>query len=182
MFRRCIHSCQTTLLALIRYYRLRGSEMRPSKVGSLLANPWLVVLMLLCADNILFSLPFDEKRYRLTLEVCALVSDLEILEDGDEAEIGERGVRNVAATCLCCLRLPCNIGESLGRAKGARCDLSFLSRLLTDASQSHSLGLSVSAPIDLARIVLTDDVDSRASILLLDDVLSAGTSPLCLPF
>ena len=28
------------------------------------------------------------------LQVCALVSDLEILEDGDESEIGERGVRN----------------------------------------------------------------------------------------
>jgi hypothetical protein len=25
-------------------------------------------------------------------QVCALVADLEILEDGDEAEIGERGV------------------------------------------------------------------------------------------
>jgi hypothetical protein len=26
------------------------------------------------------------------LQVCALVKDLEILEDGDESEIGERGV------------------------------------------------------------------------------------------
>ncbi|KAJ6577627.1 multidrug resistance-associated ABC transporter [Mycena capillaripes] len=43
-------------------------------------------------ENILFSLPYDEERYKLTLEVCALVADLEILEDGDEAEIGERGV------------------------------------------------------------------------------------------
>ncbi|KAJ7635025.1 multidrug resistance-associated ABC transporter [Roridomyces roridus] len=43
-------------------------------------------------DNILFNLPYDEERYKLTLEVCALISDLEILEDGDEAEIGERGV------------------------------------------------------------------------------------------
>ncbi|KAJ7648891.1 hypothetical protein B0H17DRAFT_1215474 [Mycena rosella] len=43
-------------------------------------------------ENILFSLPYDEKRYQLTLEVCALVADLEILEDGDEAEIDERGV------------------------------------------------------------------------------------------
>ncbi|KAJ7147015.1 multidrug resistance-associated ABC transporter, partial [Mycena epipterygia] len=43
-------------------------------------------------NNILFNLPYDEERYNLTLEVCALVSDLEILEDGDESEIGERGV------------------------------------------------------------------------------------------
>lgn len=42
-------------------------------------------------DNILFNLPYDEARYQKTLEVCALISDLEILEDGDESEIGERG-------------------------------------------------------------------------------------------
>lgn len=45
-------------------------------------------------DNILFNLPYVEERYRKTLEVCALVSDLAILEDGDESEIGERGVRD----------------------------------------------------------------------------------------
>lgn len=33
-----------------------------------------------------------EERYQKTLEACALVSDLKILEDGDESEIGERGV------------------------------------------------------------------------------------------
>ncbi|KAG8871479.1 hypothetical protein FRB98_000747, partial [Tulasnella sp. 332] len=43
-------------------------------------------------DNILFSLPCDEARYQATLEACALTADLKILEDGDEAEIGERGV------------------------------------------------------------------------------------------
>ncbi|KAF7325781.1 Multidrug resistance-associated ABC transporter protein [Mycena kentingensis (nom. inval.)] len=74
-------------------------------------------------DNILFNLPYDEERYQLTLEVCALVSDLEILEDGDEAEIGERGV-------------------NLSGGQKAR--------------------------VSLARAVY-----SRASILLLDDVLSA---------
>ena len=26
-------------------------------------------------------------------QVCALVDDLEVLEDGDESEVGERGVR-----------------------------------------------------------------------------------------
>ncbi|KAK0203733.1 multidrug resistance-associated ABC transporter [Desarmillaria ectypa] len=74
-------------------------------------------------DNILFNLPFDAERYRKTLEVCALTTDLEILEDGDEAEIGERGV-------------------NLSGGQKAR--------------------------VSLARAVY-----SRASILLLDDVLSA---------
>ncbi|KAL0959849.1 hypothetical protein HGRIS_011525 [Hohenbuehelia grisea] len=74
-------------------------------------------------DNILFNLPYDEARYQKTLEVCALVSDLKILEDGDESEIGERGV-------------------NLSGGQKAR--------------------------VSLARAVY-----SRASLLLLDDVLSA---------
>ncbi|KAH8810334.1 multidrug resistance-associated ABC transporter [Flagelloscypha sp. PMI_526] len=74
-------------------------------------------------ENILFNLPYEEVRYQKTLEVCALLSDLEIIEDGDEAEIGERGV-------------------NLSGGQKAR--------------------------VSLARAVY-----SRASVLLLDDVLSA---------
>ncbi|KAJ7271635.1 multidrug resistance-associated ABC transporter [Mycena rebaudengoi] len=74
-------------------------------------------------DNILFKLPYDEARYNETLEACALVTDMEILEDGDESEIGERGV-------------------NLSGGQKAR--------------------------VSLARAVY-----SRASVLLLDDVLSA---------
>ncbi|EKM77362.1 hypothetical protein AGABI1DRAFT_130448 [Agaricus bisporus var. burnettii JB137-S8] len=74
-------------------------------------------------DNILFNLPYDEERYQQTLEACALLSDLAILEDGDESEIGERGV-------------------NLSGGQKAR--------------------------VSLARAVY-----SRASVLLLDDVLSA---------
>ncbi|KAF8627345.1 hypothetical protein AX15_004416 [Amanita polypyramis BW_CC] len=74
-------------------------------------------------ENILFDLPFDQERYQKTLEACALLRDLEILEDGDESEIGERGV-------------------NLSGGQKAR--------------------------VSLARAIY-----SRASILLLDDVLSA---------
>ncbi|KAH8829370.1 multidrug resistance-associated ABC transporter [Flagelloscypha sp. PMI_526] len=74
-------------------------------------------------ENILFNLPFDEARYQKTLEVCALLADLDIIEDGDDAEIGERGV-------------------NLSGGQKAR--------------------------VSLARAVY-----SRASVLLLDDVLSA---------
>lgn len=73
--------------------------------------------------NILFGLPDDEERYRQTLEACSLLTDLDILEDGDETEIGERG-------------------QNLSGGQKAR--------------------------ISLARAVY-----SRASIVLLDDVLSA---------
>ncbi|TFY65276.1 hypothetical protein EVJ58_g2068 [Rhodofomes roseus] len=74
-------------------------------------------------ENILFDLPYIEERYQKTLEVCALVSDFKILEDGDMSEIGERGV-------------------NLSGGQKAR--------------------------VSLARAVY-----SRASVLLMDDVLSA---------
>ncbi|KAH7316414.1 hypothetical protein B0J17DRAFT_724436 [Rhizoctonia solani] len=43
-------------------------------------------------DNILFGTPYDEQRYNLVIECCALKADLEIFEDGDLTEIGARGV------------------------------------------------------------------------------------------
>ncbi|KAG9092399.1 hypothetical protein FS749_015765 [Ceratobasidium sp. UAMH 11750] len=43
-------------------------------------------------NNILFGLPMNRERYRKTLEACALTADLAIIEDGDQAEIGEQGV------------------------------------------------------------------------------------------
>jgi len=51
-------------------------------------------------ENILFNLPYVEERYRRTLEVCALDNDLKILEDGDESEIGERGVGTKPLTSI----------------------------------------------------------------------------------
>ncbi|OCB86633.1 multidrug resistance-associated ABC transporter [Sanghuangporus baumii] len=74
-------------------------------------------------DNILFNLPYVEDRYRKTIDACALVEDLAILEDGDQTEVGERGI-------------------NLSGGQKAR--------------------------ISLARAIY-----SRASVLLLDDVLSA---------
>ena len=44
-------------------------------------------------DNILFGLPYDQKRYDRVLDACCLRPDLEQLGDtGDLTEIGERGV------------------------------------------------------------------------------------------
>eukprot|EP00903_Cladosiphon_okamuranus_P011464 g10798.t1 len=42
-------------------------------------------------DNILFGCAFDARRYDMVLEACALKADLEILDDGDRTEIGEKG-------------------------------------------------------------------------------------------
>ncbi|KAF8979257.1 hypothetical protein BGZ46_005664 [Entomortierella lignicola] len=43
-------------------------------------------------NNILFGSPFEQRRYDQVIEMCALSRDFEILEHGDETEIGERGI------------------------------------------------------------------------------------------
>lgn len=53
-------------------------------------TPWLQQKSI--KDNILFGEEFNEERYEATLEACALVPDLEMLEDGDQTEIGAKGV------------------------------------------------------------------------------------------
>lgn len=53
-------------------------------------SPWLRHQSI--KDNILFGQPLDEERYNNVIECCALRPDLNILEDGDDTEIGSRGV------------------------------------------------------------------------------------------
>ena len=53
-------------------------------------SPWLRHQSI--KDNILFGYPFDEERYNMVVECCALKPDLDMLEDGDATEIGARYV------------------------------------------------------------------------------------------
>ncbi|KAK3021040.1 hypothetical protein RJ639_047287, partial [Escallonia herrerae] len=43
-------------------------------------------------ENILFGLPMNRERYREVIRVCCLEKDLEMMEYGDQTEIGERGI------------------------------------------------------------------------------------------
>lgn len=94
------------------------------------------------------------------LEACALLSDLEILEDGDESEIGERGVsryKSVHGRYLTCFFA----GQPVGWPESSR----YASALPLLPGRIIDFGSAVS----LARAVY-----SRASVIFLDDVLSAG--------
>ena len=53
-------------------------------------SPWLRHQSI--KDNILFGYPFDEERYNMVVECCALKPDFDMLEDGDATEIGARYV------------------------------------------------------------------------------------------
>ena len=43
-------------------------------------------------DNILFSKPLDDKKYKKVIRTCALKQDLLTLTGGDSTEIGEKGI------------------------------------------------------------------------------------------
>nr|AXN55886.1 ABC transporter C family member 1 [Crocus sativus] len=43
-------------------------------------------------DNILFGLPMDREKYKEVIRVCCLQKDMEMMEFGDQTEIGERGI------------------------------------------------------------------------------------------
>lgn len=43
-------------------------------------------------DNILFGQPYNEHHYNAIIDMCALKPDIAILPDGDQTEIGEKGI------------------------------------------------------------------------------------------
>jgi ATP-binding cassette, subfamily C (CFTR/MRP), member 1 len=56
-------------------------------------------------DNILFGQPYDENRYNMVLDACAMRPDLEILPAGDLTEIGEKVSNSVFGFCNYLLNL-----------------------------------------------------------------------------
>jgi ABC-type cobalamin/Fe3+-siderophores transport system ATPase subunit len=68
---------------------LPGSELIDS-VAYCAQSAWLLNDTI--RNNILFSEKYDEKRYNAVVKACALSRDLDILEHGDETEIGEKGI------------------------------------------------------------------------------------------
>ncbi|PYH41660.1 putative ABC bile acid transporter [Aspergillus saccharolyticus JOP 1030-1] len=71
--------------------RLEGESYIPNEtVGFCGQTPWLQSMSI--RDNILFSSPFDEQRYKLVLDACALIPDLSNFKHGDLSFVGENGI------------------------------------------------------------------------------------------
>ncbi|KAI1490070.1 P-loop containing nucleoside triphosphate hydrolase protein [Biscogniauxia mediterranea] len=62
----------------------------PGAIAFVAQIPWIENATV--KENILFGLPYDEYRYKKTVEVCALAKDLEMFTDGEETEIGANGI------------------------------------------------------------------------------------------
>uniref|UniRef100_A0A8C8I276 ATP-binding cassette, sub-family C (CFTR/MRP), member 8 n=1 Tax=Oncorhynchus tshawytscha TaxID=74940 RepID=A0A8C8I276_ONCTS len=64
--------------------RKRGSVAYASQ------KPWLLNATLV--ENITFEMPMIKPRYKAVIEACSLQPDIDILPQGDQTEIGERGI------------------------------------------------------------------------------------------
>ncbi|KAJ8871221.1 hypothetical protein PR048_027527 [Dryococelus australis] len=53
-------------------------------------EPWLFAGTV--RQNILFGQPYEPKRYKEVVKVCALQRDFELFPKGDKTVVGERGV------------------------------------------------------------------------------------------
>ncbi|KAJ9601857.1 hypothetical protein H2200_013656 [Cladophialophora chaetospira] len=84
---------KTALLqALLGELDLRGGHLfKPqAAIGYCAQTPWLQSMSI--RDNILFNSPYEETRYKQTLEACALLPDLVNFKHGDLSEMGENGI------------------------------------------------------------------------------------------
>ncbi|EDN93394.1 hypothetical protein SS1G_09260 [Sclerotinia sclerotiorum 1980 UF-70] len=59
-------------------------------VGYCAQTPWLQSMSI--RDNILFSAPYQESRYKQVLDACALIPDMVNFKNGDLSLIGENGI------------------------------------------------------------------------------------------
>ncbi|XP_041116108.1 multidrug resistance-associated protein 1-like, partial [Polyodon spathula] len=70
--------------------KVEGLVQRKGLVAYVSQQAWIQNATL--QENILFGSEMNEKLYHAVLEACCLLPDLELLQDGDQTEIGERGV------------------------------------------------------------------------------------------
>uniref|UniRef100_A0A7N8XKX3 ATP-binding cassette, sub-family C (CFTR/MRP), member 8 n=1 Tax=Mastacembelus armatus TaxID=205130 RepID=A0A7N8XKX3_9TELE len=67
-----------------------GDERKRGAVAYASQKPWL--LNATVVENITFEMPMIKPRYNAVIEACSLQPDIDILPQGDQTEIGERGI------------------------------------------------------------------------------------------
>jgi len=65
-------------------------QIKGNSIAFAAQTPWILNTTL--KQNILFGTKFDETRYKLIIKACQLTHDIDMLDDGDLTEIGERGI------------------------------------------------------------------------------------------
>lgn len=71
-------------------YKVHGQVITRGKIAYVAQQPWIMNASV--KDNILFGHRLDPEFYQMTIEACALVDDFKALPDGDETEVGDKGI------------------------------------------------------------------------------------------
>lgn len=105
-------------------YKVRGEVVVRGNVAYVAQSPWIMNASV--QDNILFGHRWDKLFYERTIKACALSADLAVLPDGDQTEVGERGISLSGGQKA---RL------TLARAVYARADIYLLDDILSAVDQ-----------------------------------------------
>ena len=71
-------------------YKLKGEVVMRGPAAYVAQSPW--VMNASVRENIVFGHRWDPAFYDRTVKACALTEDFSILPDGDQTEVGERGI------------------------------------------------------------------------------------------
>ncbi|XP_057539878.1 ABC transporter C family member 14-like [Amaranthus tricolor] len=87
-----VGSGKSSLLAAIlgEMHKISGSVRVCGSTAYVAQTSWIQNATI--QENILFGKPMNKEKYKEVLRVCSLEKDLEIMEFGDQTEIGERGI------------------------------------------------------------------------------------------
>jgi ATP-binding cassette subfamily C (CFTR/MRP) protein 1 len=80
-----------------------GEIVLKGSVAYVAQSAWILNATL--RDNILFGKPYNEEKYQRVIKACQLTYDIKLLPDGDQTEIGERGI-NVSGKSMCLVKCP----------------------------------------------------------------------------
>ncbi|CAG0914440.1 unnamed protein product, partial [Notodromas monacha] len=76
--------------SMLREVKSENCRRISGRIAVVSQTPWIFNATL--RENVLFGLDYDAERYERVLEACCLQRDVDSLPNGDETEIGERGV------------------------------------------------------------------------------------------
>lgn len=71
-------------------WKIHGEILMHGNVAYVAQQPWIMNASV--RDNIVFGHRWDPHFYERTINACALAEDLKTLPDGDQTEVGERGI------------------------------------------------------------------------------------------
>jgi ABC-type multidrug transport system fused ATPase/permease subunit len=71
-------------------YKVKGTVTVHGAVAYVAQTPWIMNATV--KENIIFGYRYDSNFYEKTIKACALLDDFNVLPDGDETVVGERGI------------------------------------------------------------------------------------------